>query len=152
MDDVKRILVVSRSTQYSRQAIHYGVSLSQKYDAEIFVLHVIYDVFSLEGWSLPIPYLRTLQEEQKKMQADVKKELDEIIASEKTKGMRVKEFVREGEPVAEILEVVKDEKIDLIILLAHEEGRIEHLLFGRDNEKLMRKMPCSILFVKHELF
>jgi universal stress protein A len=152
MDDVKRILVVSRSTQYSRQAIHYGVSLSQKYDAEIFVLHVIYDVFSLEGWSLPIPYLRTLQEEQKKMQVDVKKELDEIIASEKTKGMRVKEFVREGEPVAEILEVVKDEKIDLIILLAHEEGRIEHLLFGRDNEKLMRKMPCSILFVKHELF
>jgi universal stress protein A len=152
MDDVKRILVVSRATQYSRRAVHYGVSLAQKYGAEVFVLHVFYDPFSLEGWSLPIPYLRSLQEEQKKLQADIKKELDEIIASEKTKGMHVKEFVREGEPAEEILEVVKDEKIDLVILLAHEEGRIEHLLFGRDNEKLMRKMPCSILFVKHKLF
>lgn len=152
MHDVKRILVISTSTQYSRRAVHYGVSLSQKYGAEVSVLHVMYDPFSLEGWNLPIPYLRSLQEEQKKMQADIKKELDDIIASEKTKGMRIKEFVREGEPVDEILRVVKDEKIDLMILLAHEEGRIEHLLFGRDNEKLMRKMPCSILFVRHELF
>jgi universal stress protein A len=152
MDDVKHILVLSRSTKYCGKAVRYGVSLSQKYGAELSVLHVMYDPFNLEGWSLPIPYLRSLKEEQKKMRDDLKKELDNIIATEKKRGMNIKEFIREGAPVEEILKIVKEEKIDLMILLAHEEGRLEHLLFSRDNEKIIREMPCSILLVKHELF
>jgi nucleotide-binding universal stress UspA family protein len=35
-------------------------------------------------------------------------------------------------------------------MLAHEEGRIEHFLFGRSNEKIIMEMPCSILMVKKE--
>ncbi len=152
MDDVKHILVLSRAIEDCRKALHYGVSLSHKYDAELAVLHVIHDPFNVEGWNLPIPYLRTLKEEQQKMREDIKKALDKIIASEKTRGMHIKEFIREGAPLDEVLKVVKDEKIDLILIPAHEEGRLEHLLFSRDNEKIMRTMPCSILLVKHELF
>jgi universal stress protein A len=152
MDEVKRILVVSRSTKDCRKAVHYGVSLAQKYGAELFILHVIHDPFGMEGWNLPIPNLRYLQEEYKKMQEDTKKELDKIITLEKSRGMYIKEFIKEGNPVDTVLHVVKDESIDLMIMLAHEEGRLEHLLFGRDNETFLRKMPCSILFVKHELF
>jgi universal stress protein A len=152
MDEVNRILVISRSTQYCRKAVHYGVSLAQQYGAELFVLHVMHDPFSLEGWNLPIPYMRSLQEEYQKARQDTKKELDNIIASEKNRGMPIKEFIKEGKPVDEIVSIVEAEKIDLMILLAHDEGRLEHLLFGRDNEKLLREMPCSILFVKHELF
>lgn len=152
MDDVKRILVVSRSTKYCRKAIHYGVSLSRKYGAELYVIHVIHDPFGLEGWNLPIPYMRSLQEEYRKMQQDIKKELDKIIASERAQGIPIKEFIKGGHPVHEILRVVEDEKIDLMIMLAHEEGRLEHLLFGRDNERIIRKMPCSILLVRHKLF
>lgn len=152
MDEAKRILAISRSTQYCRKAVHYGVSLAQQYGAELFVLHVMHDPFSLEGWSLPIPYMRSLQEEYQKARQDTKKELDTIIVSEKSRGVPIKEFIKEGDPVAEIVGLVEAEKIDLMILLAHEEGRLEHLLFGRDNETLLRKMPCSILFVKHELF
>jgi nucleotide-binding universal stress UspA family protein len=51
--------------------------------------------------------------------------------------------------VDEILKVVKNEKIDLIIMLAHEEGRLEHYLFGRAIEELTRKMPCSIFLVSY---
>ena len=35
-------------------------------------------------------------------------------------------------------------------MLAHEEGRLEHMLFGGDNDAIIRKMPCSILLVKKE--
>jgi len=152
MDDVKHILVLSRSTEDCCRALHYGVSLAQKYGAELFILHVIHDPFSAEGWNLPIPFLRSLKEEQQKMREDIKKELDEIVASEKTRGLTIKEFIKEGAPVDEVLKMVEKEKIDLMIMPAHEEGRLEHLLFSRDNEKLIRAMPCSILLVKHELF
>jgi universal stress protein A len=39
-------------------------------------------------------------------------------------------------PEKEIFKAVRDEKIDLIIMLAHEEGHLEHFLFGRSNEDL----------------
>jgi hypothetical protein len=95
MDDVKHILVLSRESENCCKALHYGVSLSKRYSTGLSVLHVIHDPFSVEGWSLPIPYLRALQEEQKKMREDIKKELDKIIAAEKTRGMNIKEFIRE---------------------------------------------------------
>jgi nucleotide-binding universal stress UspA family protein len=48
------------------------------------------------------------------------------------------------------LKVIDEEKIDLLLLPAHQETRLESLLFGRENWELIRKMPCSILLVKQE--
>ena len=33
---------------------------------------------------------------------------------------------------------------------AHQENRLEHFLFGRINEAIIRRMPCSILLVRQE--
>jgi universal stress protein A len=147
MKDVKRILVVSRDTQYCKKAVHYGVSLSRKYGAELYVIHVVHDPFTFGGWNLPIP---SLHEEYKKLLKDSREELHTMIDSEKKKGMSIKELVKEGDPDKEIFKTVMDEKIDLIVMLAHEEGHLEHFLFGRSNEEIIRKMPCSVLLVKKE--
>ena len=37
MDDVKRILVVSRLTAHCGKAVHYGISLAKKYAASLAV-------------------------------------------------------------------------------------------------------------------
>jgi nucleotide-binding universal stress UspA family protein len=79
-----------------------------------------------------------------------RQQLDDIIASENKSGMHIEVLIREGEPTAEVLALVRGKKIDLLIMLAHEEGRMEHFLFGRSNEALIRKMPCSVLLVKKE--
>lgn len=147
MNEIKRILVVSRSTKDCRKAVHYGVSLSQKYGAELYVVHVVHDPFIFGGWNLPIP---SLDEEYRKMLKDSREELHKIINSEKNKGMSIKELMKEGKPADEILKVVHENKIDLIIMLAHEEGHLEHFLFGRSNEEIIRGMPCSVLLVKKE--
>ena len=147
MEDIKRILVVSRDTKYCRKAVHYGVSLSRKYGAELYVIHVVHDPFIFGGWNLPIP---SLQEEYKKVLKETREELHEIIISEKKKGVSIKELIREGDPTGEVFKAVKEEGINLLIMLAHEEGHLEHFLFGRSNEEIMRKMPCSVLLVKKE--
>jgi universal stress protein A len=147
MEDIKRILVVSRSTRDCRKAVHYGVSLSKKYGAALYVMHVIHDPLMFGGWNLPIPSLR---EEYENMLKEAKAELDAIIKKEKSKGVAVKELLKEGKPAEAVLNAVKEENIDLIIMLAHEEGQLEHFLFGRSNEEIVRVMPCSILLVKKE--
>ncbi len=144
---VKRILVVVRMIQTCRKAIQQGISLARKYNAELFVIHPVHNYVGLKGWGLGT---RELSLEYEKSLVTSKEKLLAIIESEKTQGMVIKEIVREGEPTSEILKTIENENIDLLILLAHEEGRFEHFLFGRSNEELVRKMPCSIMLVKKE--
>jgi nucleotide-binding universal stress UspA family protein len=105
------------------------------------------DTFWLRGWNVP---MISVEEEYKKELKRTKEELDDMINMERKKGMMIEESVKEGDPTEEILKVIKEENIDLVILLAHEESRFEHFLFGRGNEELIRKMPCTVVLVKDE--
>ena len=147
MNEYKRILVVAGMIQSCRIAISHGVSLAQKYGAELFVLHSIYNPFGPKEWGFGT---RELAIEYEKSIVDIKRKLAELVNAEKTKGMSIKEMVREGEPTGEILKAIEEENIDLLVMLAHEEGRLEDLLFNRSTDELVRKMPCSIMLVKKE--
>lgn len=147
MHDIKRILVVSRMTKYCRKAVHYGISLARSYGAELSVIHVVYDPLTFGAWNLPKP---SLEEDYKREIKQSKDDLDAIINIEKGKGLHVKEIIKEGNPTEEIFAAIKENKIDLVIMLAHEEWRLEHFLFGRSNEEIIRKMPCSVLLLKEE--
>jgi len=146
MKDVNRILVVSWVTQYCQTSIHYGVSLAEKYGAELSVIHIV-DTLWLRGWSLP---MISLIEERKRDLEREKEALNRCINSEKKPGMAIREFIKEGDPVEEILKTIEEEKIDLVILRAQEEGHIERFLVGGSNDAIIRKMPCSIFLVKAE--
>lgn len=147
MNEYKNILVVCRMIQSSRKAIHYGVSLAQKYRAKLYVIHSIYNPFGLKGWSLGT---LSIEKEYQRLLIDTQEDLSKLIASERLKGVAITELIREGEPAEEILKTIAREKIDLLVMLAHTEGHFEHLIFDRDNNELIRRMPCSIMLVKKE--
>jgi nucleotide-binding universal stress UspA family protein len=147
MEDIKRILAVSWMTQSCQSTVHYAVSLAAKYSAELSVIHVI-DKLWAQGWNLPVI---SQAEERRKDVERIRAELDNIIGGETDEGVKIKKIIKEGDPVEEILKVLGEEKIDLVIMRAHEEGRIESLLVGSSNDAIIRKMPCSIFLVKSEL-
>jgi universal stress protein A len=150
MEDVKRILVMSRSTKDCKRAVHYGIFLARTYGAQLSILHVIHGPFGLKGGSLPIPLLRGLEEEYRAMMLEAKNDLDRMIQKERAGGMAIKEMVKDAEPVHEIVKTVEAEKIDLLIMAAHDETRIEHIVYGRINHEIVRRLPCSVFLVKGE--
>lgn len=147
MNEFKRILVVVRMIQTCRKAIQYGVSLARKYGADLYVIHSIYNPFGPKEWGFGT---RELAIEYEKSIVDTKRKLASLVNAERAQGMSIKEMVREGEPTGEILKAIEQENIDLLVMLAHEEGRVEDLLFNRSTDELVRKMPCSIILVKKE--
>ena len=140
-----KILVVSRSTKHCREAVETGISLAHQYGAHLYLLHVIHDPFNLDGWNLPVP---SFHDEYEKMISDARKSLNRMVQVEKDKGLPVTVWVQEGPPAEEIKKAVKEQGIDLLVMLAHEEGRLEHFLFGRTNHEILRTLPVSILLVK----
>jgi nucleotide-binding universal stress UspA family protein len=150
MEDVKRILVISRSTKDCKKAVHYGISLARTCGAQLSILHTMYDPFFLKGGSLPLPLVRALGEEYQAMVHEAKSDLDTMIQKERAGGMAIKEMVKDAEPVHEIVKIVEAEKIDLLIMAAHDETRIEHIVYGRINHEIVRRLPCSVFLVKGE--
>jgi universal stress protein A len=151
MEDIRRIMVVTRSTKYCQKAVHYGVSLARKYGAELSILHVIHNPFGLEGWNLPLAYRPELEREYNNMFKNAKVDLDRIIASEKATGLPIKELIVEGDPTKKIFEVVEKEKIDLIVMLSYQQWLLEHWLFGRGLDEIVRKMPCSVFLIEKKI-
>jgi nucleotide-binding universal stress UspA family protein len=145
METFKNILVVSRSTYGCVKALSKGISLARKFGSKLHVLHVIYDPFYFNGWNIPIEHFN---KEFKDVVAKARAELDQLIAREKAEGMEIVEWVEYGKPVDEIEKLVEREHIGLVIMMAHEEGRLEHFLFGRTNETIVRRLPATLMLVK----
>jgi nucleotide-binding universal stress UspA family protein len=85
------------------------------------------------------------------MTKKAKDELDQYIRSEDTEGLSLEETIIEGNPTDEIPKLIEKEKIDLLIMAAHEQEHIENFISGREIRDLVRKMPCSILLVRRDL-
>ena len=150
MHDIKRILVVSRWTKDCKKALHHGISLARSYRAELSILHIIRDMFELTGGLLYASSLGDLEKGYEGEVEEVKRDFNAIIEAEHAKGMVIKETIKKGRPAEEMFKAVEEGKIDLLIMAHHEEDRLEHYLFCRDYEKVLRRMPCSIMLVKTE--
>ena len=151
MEDLKRILVVSMSTKHCLKAVQWGISLAKNYKAKLYVVHIIHNPFGLEGWNLPISSLKALEEDIAKMKRKAKKDLEQYIESEDTDDLNIEQLVIEGDPKGEIPKLIEKEQIDLVVMVAHEQDRLEHLIYGREIHDLVRKMPCSLFLVRREL-
>jgi nucleotide-binding universal stress UspA family protein len=145
MEKFQNILVVSRSTRQCVKVLQVGISLARKYGAALHLLHIIHDPFSLNGWNLPAP---SFEDEYRKMAADARKELDAMVQAEKVEGLTVTERVENGDPTEEIQKVAESENVDLILMLAHKEGHLEHFLFGKTNDAIIRRLPATLMLVK----
>lgn len=145
METFNNILVVSRSTRRCVTVLRTGIALARKFGARLHVLHIIHDPFSLKGWNLPTSYLDA---EYKAMVAKARVELDRLVQAEKAEGMVINEWVRDGEPVDAIQNAVEQANVDLILMLAHRQGRLEHFLFGKTNDAVIRRLPATLMLIR----
>lgn len=72
------------------------------------------------------------------------------VAAEVLPGFRgLRTLASFGDPAARILEVVRDENIDLVVLAARrEKSLLKEMLLGSVAYKVVRTVPCSVFIVK----
>lgn len=150
MKNISRILVLSRMNQDSRKAIKLCVSLARKLEAKLVALHLVSNTAEMMMANSPDMFPLNALNNYMVLQQSAKENVDNVIKEEMRLGFPIKELISEGDPLAEVVKTVKEEDIDLLVMTAHEEGRIEHALFGGENDAIIRRMPCSILLVKEE--
>jgi len=142
---LKKILVPTDFSEFSKQAVDYAVELARRFDAEITLIYVLQDAVALfpePGVAFPAPgnYLQELQESSQQ----ALERLRESLPAE----MTIQTVLRNGPPFVEIVRYAKEEGVDLIVIGTHGRSGLAHMLLGSVAEKVVRKAHCPVLTVR----
>lgn len=146
MIKIERILFPTDFSDHSKYAFRYALSFAQEYGSRLYMLHVIEDIqYLANAYMFDVPIMPSFAD----MEQNRLKEMQEIIDAEVTDtSMEIEKVVRRGRPFMEILELARNENVDLIVIATHGRGGLEHVLFGSVAEKVVRKAPCPVLSIR----
>jgi nucleotide-binding universal stress UspA family protein len=147
MNTIKKILTVCDTVSGCDTLAQEAGRFALQLDAELHLLAVIYNPFGVMGLSFPRP---SLQGDYRKLLEKTGQELQLIVTRERHRGLRAYSLIREEKPVNAILEVIREKGIDLLVMPAHQQTWLESKVSEKNNRKLLRRMPCSILYLKIE--
>jgi len=82
---------------------------------------------------------------ERNIEGEVGKDFDKIT---KKLNLPFKRIVKTGVTFVEIIDYIKQQEIDLVVMGTHGRSGIEHILIGSVAEKVVRKSPCPVLTVR----
>lgn len=141
MDGIKKVLIATDGSDYTKEAVSYGLWLSKELGAEVTALYVI-DQTSFVSFPMDssiVSVYSLLETEGKRSVEDVKKEGDQM-------GVKVTPVVLEGSPTRKIVETAAD--FDLVVIGTLGRSALSKLFMGSVAERVTRYAPCPVLVVR----
>jgi nucleotide-binding universal stress UspA family protein len=144
MIEIKKILFPLDLTENSSKILPYVLSVSEKYNSQIYLLHVVQDLNKWGKLYVPHPSMDKFQEEAIK---SAKKTMDKICENQLQSCPNFQKRVVSGDTVDEILKIIESESIDLLIMGTHGRKGLEHVIFGSVAENVVKKSPVPVLSI-----
>lgn len=135
------ILVGTDFSPASDRALDYALSLARRYDARIFLVHVITsdsDIMlapEIAAKSHEVA-IRTAQEE-----------MGEVLISGKLRGVQHETVIDRGALWPTIEALIDKHQIDLVVVGTHKVGGFQKMLLGSGAEQIFRQAKCPVLTV-----
>ena len=145
MIEMKRILFPIDFTENSSKILPYVLSVSEKYDAMIYLIHVVEDLVKWGGGSY-IPHI-PLDKYQEDALKGAEKALDRVCKEQLQSCPNFQKRILSGDPAQEILKTIESEGIDLVIMGTHGRKGLEHVFFGSVAENVVKKSPAPVLTI-----
>ncbi|MEE4606118.1 MAG: universal stress protein [Desulfobacteraceae bacterium] len=144
MVKIDKILFPSELREYSLKILPYVLSMSEKYNSTIYLLHVIDDISKWGGFYLPHISLDLYQKEA--MEA-AEKFMDKICDDQMKGCPNFERKICSGDPATEILKTIDAEAIDLVVMGTHGYKGLERAIFGSVARKVVKNSPIPVLTI-----
>lgn len=146
MDDTNRILVALGFSDYAEDIFSYAAKLATRLDAELIVASVINSrdvaavgTISSMGYDVDGEhYVATIRKERETR-------LAQILKASAFPADRVKNIIRVGNPVDELLKTVVAENVDMIVMGIKGRTNLEYMYVGSVAEKMFRRSPVPVV-------
>jgi nucleotide-binding universal stress UspA family protein len=141
LDEIKRILIATDGSEYTREAVTYGLKLAKVLGAEVTALYVV-DQTSFVSFPMDSSVVSVYS----LLENEGKKAVDEVVAEGGALGVKVTPIVVEGSPTRKIVETAHD--MDLVVMGTLGRSAISKLFMGSVAERVTRYAPCPVLVVR----
>jgi nucleotide-binding universal stress UspA family protein len=140
----KKILCPVDFSEYTDEILDYAVSIAKRFDSELHLIHIIPNL------NYFTPYESFLTPEnlvaiERNIEGEVGKDFDKIT---KKLDLPFRRIIKTGVTFVEIIDYIKEQGIDLVVMGTHGRSGLEHILIGSVAEKVVRKSPCPVLTVR----
>ena len=144
MMEIKKILFPIDLTENSSKILPYVLSVSEKYNSTIYLLHVVHDLLEWGHWHVPHT---SMDKFQKEAEEGAEKAMDRVCEEQLQRCPNFHRRIVSGDPVVEILKTIDSEGIDLVIMGTHGRKGLEHVIFGSVAENVVKKSPVPVLTI-----
>ena len=148
MTEINNILFPIDLTENSSKILPYVLSVSEKYDSTIYLLHVVPD---LQKWakqyiSHTSPYA-SLDMFKKEALEGAEKAMDRVCEEQLQSCPNFQRRIVSGDPATTILKAIETEDIDMVIMGTHGRKGLEHIILGSVAENVVKKSPVPVLTI-----
>ncbi len=141
---IKKILFPVDLTDNSSKILPYVLSISEKYNSLVYLLHVVQDLNKWGKLYVPHPSMDIFQKE---ANGAAMKAMNILCENQLQSCPNFQKKIVSGDAADEILKVLESEDIDLLIMGTHGRKGLEHVIFGSVAEKVVKKSPVPVLAI-----
>jgi len=157
MSKVTKILYATDLSESAKSAMTWAISLAEKYDAAVTIIHVIPDLASM-GYDLSVHFSadqlsQINTEEQAKAMDSIKERVKSVCEEMKNDipSCRIDlndVIIKAGHPVQEIIAAAEDGKYDMVVMGTHGHSLISDLLIGSVARGVVHKCKAPVLTIR----
>jgi nucleotide-binding universal stress UspA family protein len=141
LDEMKKILIATDGSEYTKEAVTTGLKLAKVLDAEVTALYVI-DQTSF----VTFPVDSSIVSVYPQLENEGTRAVEEVKREGEALGVKVTPVVAEGSPTRKIVEMAAD--FDLVVIGTLGRSALGKLFIGSVAERVTRYAPCPVLVVR----
>src|SRR5688572_22059608 len=142
---LRKILVPVDFSETGMLALEHASFMARLAKADLLLLHVL--PIQEYHFEIPEPIMRIDNHDE--VNQVVEQKLEEVINQVRSKyGCVAKALSARGKVSHEIMEVAKEEKVDLIIMGTHGASGFEEFFLGSNAHKVVTVAPCPVITVQ----
>lgn len=136
-----KILVTTDFSEVSDRALDYAIALARRYDARIYLAHVI----TPDPFQFAEPQLA--QATYEKVRQAAEEGITDILISGKLRGVPHEVLMEEGNVWPTLDRLITEHEIDLVVVGTHGRGKVQKILIGSVAEEIFRQADCAVMTV-----
>lgn len=136
MKQIKRILVPTDFSDFSKEAYDEAIQLARQLKATLLLAHVVEPIGT--------PHIEPLGY----FELKAGQTLNRMAHPAREEGLWVETHLLKGDPPAEIIKAAEDLQCDLIVMGTHGRTGVRRLLMGSVTERVLRASPVPIVAVR----
>jgi nucleotide-binding universal stress UspA family protein len=138
---VKSVLIATDFSPASQKALRHAISIARHYGAKFYLMHVVSSVgFRMVGPEAVVAATDLAWR-------DVRQVEKNLVASGVLKDVPHQTIVRDGDIWTELEGVLKQERIDMVVIGTHSRKGLGKFLLGSVAEQIFRRASCLVLTV-----